>query len=359
MTQFVKQTLDNITLFTLNISLFQGNRKLSAADLKKALGVTIDTDATKAVMSLGVKRVFDKTELAKLSKIKRAMQTACSLVAPPFFGGYAVPNDKAKELAETLEKLKLKGEGLKASLIARYDDILEKYADENPAWKDLIRAGAFTANYVESQVKFNWDGVAISAGDSDGPMARNLSTKVGGLLGDLLMDIAKAAKLLSEKSLHDKSGVNRRAFAPLLKMADKLDGFIFMDSRVGKLAEMIRHVLLVMPKEGRIEGVNLRELVFLTSLLESPDLALKLAQKAQETSVLDAYDDFFGSLGNTKALVMAVTPPISTLDTTQIIVSTPQVMPAASTFDQLEGNQPHYAEQVAYAAPQDVNPFNF
>lgn len=360
MTGIVKQTLEQITLFTLNISLFQGSRKLSSADIKKALGVTIDTDKAKDIMSLGVKRVFDKKELAKLGAVKRAMQTACYMVGPPFFGGYAVPNDRADELAKVLEELTLKGQSLKASLLARYDDILEKYSDQNPAWKDLIRAGAFSSTYVDDQIQFAWDGIAISAGDSDGPMSKNLSMKVGGLFGDLLTDIAKAAKLLADDSLTGKSGVTRRAFKPLLKMADKLEGFNFMDARVGKLADMIRHVLLTMPHEGRIEGINLRDLVFLTSILENPDRALLLAQKAADSSVLDAYDEFFGSLNGHAALPVAVSPPSSLL--------VPPVAPellgnSTSTLlgESLVGSPAPQVQQSlpAYTAPQDSSPFNF
>lgn len=360
MTQIVKQTLEHITLFTLNISLFHGNRKLSAADLKKALGVTIDTTQTKEIMSLGVKRVFDKKELSKLSNVKTAMQTACKNVATPFFGGYAVPNNKAKALGEKLEEYTQKAESLKANLLARYEDILAKYAEENPAWKDLITAGAFTANYVDERIKFSWNGVTIAAGDSDGLMSKNLTTKVGGLLGDLLVDIAKSAKELADRSLNEKSGVTRRAFATLLRMADKLDGFVFMDNRVGKLSEMIRHVLLVMPKEGRIEGENLRNLVFLTSILENPDRALQLAQQAIETSVADTFDSVFGAINKTNDLPVAVDPPASLL----VTAAAPELLTYFTNTplgeSQLDNPVLSVPEpQLVYTPPQDNNPFNF
>lgn len=351
----VQQTLEHITLFTLNISLFHGNRKLSAADLKKALNVTIDTDASKAVMALGVKRVFDKKELAKLTAVKRAMQTACALVAPPFMGGFAVPNSKKDALAEKLEELKQKGLSLKADLVARYDSVLDEYAKLNPQWTDIIKQSAFSANYVDAQIGFDWNGIGISPGDSDGLMAKNLSTKIGGLLGELLLDIAKAAKTLSEESLFGKSGVNRRAFSPLLKMADKLDGFIFMDSRVGALAQMIRHVLLVMPKEGRIEGSSLRDLVLLTSMLEKPDSALQLAQKVEDTGVLDAYDNVFGNLPQATPASVVVDAPAALLvhqpSPPQIVVGseTTSAVPPVAAFKQ----------EVVYVAPVDNNPFGF
>ena len=369
MAGIVEQTLEHITLFTLNCSLFHGNRKLSAADLKSALNVTIDTDTSKAVMALGVKRVFDKTELAKLTAVKRAMHAACASVAPPFHGGYAVPNDKAKDLAKTLNDLKAKGLGLKADLLARYDDVLEKYAANNPTWKEIIKDGAFNANYVDDQIQFDWGGVTISAGDKDGLMAENLSTKVGGILGDLLRDIARAANRLSEDSLSGKSGVTRRAFAPLLKMADKLDGFIFMDTRVGKLAEMIRHVLLVMPTDGRIEGQDLLNLVSLTSVLASPDKAIQLAEQVQQTNVLDAYDLVFGSPA-AKPLPVAVQAPQALNASLPVTQSEPHNMVAGPASQPIVLSSAGLAstptpkfvsapEKVVIPVSPDNNPFGF
>lgn len=358
MSSIAQKTLENITLVTVTCRLFHGNRKLSANDMKKALGITIDTDASKAVMALGVKRVFDKKELSKLANVKRDMHKHCSLVGTPFLGGYAVPNHKAHDLADKLEALKNKGISVKADLLLRYDEVLEKYAEKNPNWQDIIKASAFTPQYVEQQISFMWNGMSISPGDKDGVMAKNLTTKVGGLLGDLLIDIAKEARTLTSQSLSGKTGVTRHAFRPLLKMADKLDGFVFMDSRVGKLAEMIRHILLVMPTDGRIEGADLRNLVFLTSILEEPDKALKLAQQAEESGVLDTYDSVFGGMAGNKVLPLAVNPPVA------MLVSTPSLAETMLHASDSPGSTtvfppaPTYTE-LAYVVSPDANPFGF
>lgn len=295
MAQIAKQTLDKICLFTLNCSLFHGNRKLSAADLQSALSVTIDLDKTKQVMALGVKRVFDKVELQKLNAVKGAMHRACGSAGTPFLGGFAIPEQKAAGLAIELNKLVSKGQGMKADLLSRYQKVLDGFAAANPTWAHIIKGNAFDKSYVEGQIQFDWNAIRVSAADDGGIMSQGLDSKVGGLLGSLLMDIAKASNKLIDESLGGKDGVTRKAFRPLLAMADKLDGFKFIDTRVGALADMIRHVISVMPGEGRIEGADLRNLLGLATILCNPDSALIIGLKVAETDVKEVYDLEFGA----------------------------------------------------------------
>jgi len=294
MAQIAEQVLDKIILFNLNCSLFHGNRRLSAADIQSALHVNINMDKSKEVMSLGVKRVFDKKELAKLSAVKGAMQRACALVGAPLLGGYAVPEHRAKTLAYELDQLVVRGIAIKADLLRRYQSILDEFAKANPTWEHIIKGNAFDKSYVEGQIQFDWSGIRVAPADDGGVMSQGLESKVGGLLGNLLTDIAKAANHFMTESLSGRDGVTRKAFRPLAGMADKLDGFKFIDMRVGKLADMIRHVLSVMPPEGRIEGADLRNILGLSSILCNPDSALGIAQKVADADVLTVYDSEFG-----------------------------------------------------------------
>ncbi len=312
MAKIADQTLNNITLFTLNCSLFHGNRKVSAADIHSALNVTIDLDKTKDVMSLGIKRVFDKKELSRLTAVKGAMHRACATVGTPFLNGFAVPGNKAQELAEELNELVQRGLGIKDDLMARYKDILDQYAKSKPNWAHIIKGNAFDESYVSGQINFDWDAVRIAAADEGGIMSKGLESKVGGLLGNLLTDIAKAADRLYTESLFGKTGVTRKAFRPLQSMADKLDGFRFMDPRVGALSEMIRHVVSVMPDEGRIEGADLRNLVGLAVILSDPDKALTIGQRVCDTDVNATFDLEFGSpyVGQQSDLVAPMTSDV-------------------------------------------------
>lgn len=344
--------LDNIVLFYLKCSLFHGSRKLSASDLHDAMGVTIDVSNNKEIMALGVKRVFDKTELAKINAVKRAMLTCCALVGTPFMSGFAVPAHKADALWVELETLVARGEGLKASLLARYQAIVEGYAKSNPKWTGIIQQCAFTEGYVEDQIQFDFGATRLAPADDDGPMTKNLTTKVGGILGSLLLDISKAANHLGDNSLNSKSGVTRRAFRPLLSMADKLDGFTFVDTRVGNLADMIRHVLSTMPDEGRIEGSDLRNLVGLTSILANPDRALVVGQQVSDDGVDDAFDILFGAPASVALPVTGVVPPGLNSD----LVVAPQTEPPKESLFNTEIPVPVLNRPV-YVSPVEANIF--
>ena len=195
------------------------------------------------------------------------------------------------------------------------------------------------------------NGVRISAGDEGGVMAKGLESKVGGLLGNLLNDIAKASSKLLDESLKNRDGVTRKAFRPLLAMADKLDGFNFVDPRVGALASMIRHVLSVMPPEGRIEGADLRNLYGLTSMLSSPDQALVIGTKVTESDVSMVYDEAFGQ--PYKAVAPKALPvPV----TAQPMIKVPGLFDASQGAQQPRG--PAF-QPVAYTPPPAANFFNF
>lgn len=352
MAQIAKQTLDNICLFTLNCSLFHGNRKVSAADLKSALGIVITAEDTKDVMSLGVKRVFDKAALQKLTAVKGAMQRACASVGTPFLGGFAIPDAKAVALAEELDKLVSRGLGLKADLLSRYQTLLDDFASAKPKWAQIIKSNAFDKSYVDGQIQFDWNGVRVSAADDGGLMSKGLESKVGGLLGNLLTDIARASHKLQDESLRGKDGVTRKAFRPLLAMADKLDGFKFIDMRVGSLADMIRHVLSVMPPDGRIEGADLRNLLGLSMILCSPDSALLIGQKVATSDVQTVFDIEFGeAYMPTSAQVIPVAPKLS--ESPAMDAAFTGVQPSMEDV----GSTPYMP--VQYTPPPSANLFGF
>jgi len=337
----VEQHLDEITLFVLDCQLFHGNRKVRSHDLAEALQVDVPTDE---VFTLGVKRVFDKDYVNRLNRVKSAMVRECVNVGPPLAGlsGYAVPDSKTDDLAERLEKLKVKGNAIKDDILARFTQICEDYAASHPKWKDVITKGAFSETYVRDRIHFGYRCIKIKAARDSGLIAAGIQEEVGGLLGSLLTSIAKAAKRFIEESLTGRAAVTRKALRPLLAARDKLSGFCFLDSRVQPLCEIIDRVVKSMPDDGPIDGIHLANLVGMASILLNSKLALEVGSKAGAQDPDKVFEEFFqiaaaqqsagpaapvGGTQGTSPQMPAPSAPIAVPSASTARVMVPSVMP--------------------------------
>lgn len=303
----VEQHLNEITLFVLSCRLFNGNRKVRSHDLAEALQVNVPTDE---VFTLGVKRVFDKDYVNRLNRVKSAMVRECVNVGPPLgdLGGYAVPDDKADELAERLEKLKVKGNVIKDDILARFTQICEDYAAAHPKWKEVITKNAFSETYVRDRIHFGYRCVKLKMARDSGLIADGINEEVGGLLGSLLESIAKAAKRFIEESLTGRPAVTRKALRPLVAARDKLSGFCFLDNRVQPLCDIIDKVMASMPDEGPIDGMHLANLVGMASILLNSKLALEVGAKAGAQDPDKVFEEFFQTVATHQASAQPSVP---------------------------------------------------
>lgn len=288
----VEQRLDEVVLFVLDVRLFHGNRKVRSHDLSEALQVDVPTDE---VFTLGVKRVFDKEWINKLTRIKSAMERECANIGPRFegLGGFAIPEDKADDLAARLQELKLEGDTLKGEILAKFQQICEDYGQAHPKWKDVIAKGAFSETYVRDRIHFGFRCIKVRAARDSGLIADGMQEEVGGLLGSLLSSIAKAARRFIEESLTGREAVTRKALRPLVAAREKLVGFTFLDQRVQPLCTIIDKVIESMPDEGKIDGVHLANLLGMASILVNSKLALEVGAKANDADPDKVFEEFF------------------------------------------------------------------
>lgn len=331
--QIVTQALDEILLFVLDVRLFHGNRKLQSKDLSDALAVDVPSDD---VYSLGVKRVFDKEYVNKLSRVKSAMERQCINIGPKFsgLGGFAIPEAKADSLAAELDQLVVKGNAIKTDIVARFDDIGRDYVSKHPKWQDVFEKNAFSKSYVDNQVHFGYRCIKIMAARETGSVADGLAQEVGGLLGNLLRDIAVAARRFMDESLAGRADVTRKALRPLKAARDKLSGFTFLDQRVGPLCTMIDKVLASMPDEGAIEGHHLTNLIGMASILRDSQLALQVGAKVEARDADAVFAEMF-------QVMQAATP---------VVAPTPLVVPVSAQVLQMPQMAPIRILPIA-AAP--------
>lgn len=351
--QVVQQKLDQVILFTLDVRLISGAKRANTEDIEAAKGVVLEKDE---VLTLGSKKVFDPEKLREFKRLKDSMHRECMKHGTAFLTGYAVPEERADDLAKALEKIKGAANVAISDLLKNFQKILDDYCDARPTWAATIRANSYTEQYVRSRLSFGFNAVKIVAARSDGVIADNLKGEVGGLLGSVLRDIADEAQLLQNKSLAGKDKKTRKALRPLKAAQDKLKGFAFLDRRVSAIVEMIEAVDKAMPADGPIEGSDLAMLWGVTTILSTPAKALQVAEQFEQ----DGKDSFLASL-KPRAVTMA--PEQAGAPVTPSVTSTP-AMPALSAAPislGLFGGMPTArataaAPQPATAAPQQASP---
>jgi hypothetical protein len=313
--QVVQQHLDNVLLFTVDVQLVSGRRRVRSEDIVEAKGIVLEEDD---VMTLGSKKVFDPEKLRAFERLKDRMHRECMKRGAPFLSGYAVPESRADDLAGALDKIVGEANVELASLLKNFQQTLDDYCAARPEWAQTIRANSYSEAYVRQRVAFGFNAVKVSAGRGDGVIASNLSGQVSGLLGNLLRGVADDAEQLQEKSLAGKDKKTRKVLRPLKAAREKLQGFAFLDRRVSALAEMIESVEMAMPADGPIEGADLALLWGITTILSNPQKALKVAEQFQA----DGKDCFMASL------VPRPTAVVSTPASNPALVPTAPVPPA-------------------------------
>ena len=281
---FSTKNLSAVLLFVVEVQLFSAYRKVKSADIKEAKGVDIEADG---VLTLGSQRVFEKSRLNVFNRHRESMHRTCRKYGVPFLGGYAIPDTHGDAAAQELDTIVAEAMAEKGRLLADYEKLLEDFCAANVQWEKQIRARAFTPQYIDERVKYAYHAMRVSAPRDRGSMASGLEGQVGGLLGELLKDIAATAQDVQKESLAGREKVTRKTLRPLKAARDKLLGFVFLDPRVEAVAEMIDAVCGAVPPDGPIAGADLAMLWGITGMLMDPAKVMAVAEGYQPTSAAD------------------------------------------------------------------------
>lgn len=267
------KVLNRVICFTLDgIHLWSGRKKLRATDLKIRDGELPPSD----LASLGSKKICNPDDLSVFEKLKRRAHRACEKVGIRFLGGYAVPEDKADDLAKELDALSLEFVGKKSDFITNYSQRTQDWITVHPGWEESIKSAITPVSEVDGQLSFAWHAFRVTeavqdAGDTPAALNSGLSKTIGGLSSQLFSEVAKMADEVMEKTLMGRESVTQRALSPIRTIRGKLAGLAFLDKRVRPVIDIIDHVMQGLPGAGKIEGVSLSALHGLVFLLSSED----------------------------------------------------------------------------------------
>lgn len=252
--------LKNIVLVQLDVNLWSAHCKLDPEELLQAAGADATelhralASAPSEVVSLGSKRIFPQESLTKFGSLKYHAEKLLRLNGFRSFRAFVLPASKYPEIKRQLQDYKREFDALRSQFLATYDSTLEAWAKQYPEWQDAIMRAAPKAERVYDQLGFRFSAFHIA------PVSADAETDVGdgGMvrsLADELMDEAIAeAQSFYDDCLKQKDHVNRVSLKRLSELGEKLDGFRFIDTRIGPLADKLTSIVNSVPAKGKIVG---------------------------------------------------------------------------------------------------------
>ena len=265
--------LEQLMAVNLNVTIWTARKKLTAADFGGAELPPED------LASWGSKKICDPEALRIFGTLKSRAVNQLDRVGVRFLGGWAIPENLAKDVHDKLISLKNDFLMAKDSFLNSYDQAVKAWVDKHPGWEQLIAASTVSADYVRSRLDFNWQFYKIASPDHTDQASNNLINEVAGLGQNLFGEISKEAQVVWEKVYAGKTEVSHKALSPLKSMHRKLSGLTFLEPRVAPVADLIEAAMLSIPKRGKISGPHLVLLQGLISMLRDPDLLLDHGQK--------------------------------------------------------------------------------
>jgi len=311
------QIIDNLVVIMLNISLWQGRKKLRSEDLEEK-GIATSQLPPEKLASLGSKRIISPEAVNVFMALKRRAERACLAAGVRFLGGYAIPEERMPALQEELEKISKEFNEAKERFISQYETTVNCWADENPEWREAIMRAVDSPFHVAAQLQCGFTALKINPAKG---AESTLDNQVKGLKGQLEREIAQAAKVAWEEAFQGKLSVRKTALNKLESIAEKLDGLSFLDSQVGSLHQTLTAVIGQCKGKSPIDGADLMAINgVLATLLNldrirfsyEADAANQAAAPVEQEIKPQTGGDMFSELfGGESAQQQASAPPIT------------------------------------------------
>ncbi len=272
--------LDQILLVDLSgIHLWTARKKLKPEMLEGKIPPA-------KLASLGSMRVIDPERLKPFEKIKRRATSVLENYGIKFLGGYAVPQEKIRDVVDELEALKNQFYDLKNNFIPNYDRWVTEWIDkdwERPEWREAIARSVTPKAQVDQGIQFGYAACRV-APDGDKHLSQTLGSQVRGLSDQLYSETAETAERLMETGLATRGHVTQTTLNTVRRMNNKLKGLMFLSGDVKALADYIDEILDSLPKNGVVNGTQYNQVVMLVSSLSEEDSIRRLIKNLSQAN---------------------------------------------------------------------------
>ena len=242
------EKLDKITVVCLSMSIWSGAKTISESEIEAAGGAALPN----SIANLGSKKVVNPDDLAPFSKIRTRTYRYLRANGVNFCkGAVAIPLDKSDEILKGLDSLIEEFDRCKDEFLASYDDKLQQWIDQNPAYEELIRNGALSKSEVESRFGASLHTLQVQ-NVRERDRARNV--KLAEDLGSRLLDEVSTDAEKYCVSIVTKETISRRGISVVEKFREKLSSLSFLTDKIIPVVSLLDGVLSRIPEKGDLEG---------------------------------------------------------------------------------------------------------
>lgn len=295
-TTFRALPFSGFVFFNVDCTVYTARKRITPADLDLEESELPPT----TLASLGSMHSADPKQLTRFESFRGAMRNACLVYGVRCLGGFAVPFDKAAEVAAKLDELVDEFYSLKATFLKDFEANREAWLTkkEFAQWTDKIRARLDTVTHVDKQLQASWQAFTLGSlqdlpkgpGEQESPLASGVVKAFLGVEDSAIKELAVMAKSLLENSVYDSNGhprpeVTQKILSPIRKILEKADALSFAAPRLRHVVDYGRAVLCQLPLKGKLVGA-FKDMVFsLAHALTDPEGIIRSAETASGSEI--------------------------------------------------------------------------
>lgn len=355
----VKQkSADGLVCVTLEVHLWSGRKRLKKEQLI-AKNKEFENLPPATLATLGSIKICDTDDLAPFNAMKREAEKLLAINGLPLLGTTGIPEGKLENVYKGLAIIQATFNDKRDTFFKRFDRAIEDWRNqpENAEWSNLIH-DIPSPEQAAGKMSFGFHLCRVSAPSTDefSDANRMYAKQMTGLKGELFADAAKEAEILITKYLTGKSmagvvqkreKVTWKTLRPLKRIGEKFTSFAFLDPTCEPMADMIDHVLGLLPDEGPIDGVHLMHIWTLAQALSNPQKAIALAQMAFEAeSSADAFENLLGVCATAPAFAEPAGIAVEVAPATETAAAIDSGFIQVPTEHHLQENSQEFAHQV-------------
>jgi hypothetical protein len=272
--------LQKLICFSLDVHIWSGRKKLTPADLNLD-GEEIPPEE---LASLGVKKICHPVLLTKFQALRRRAERICESAGVRFLGGFAIPEEKAEEVAKELESVAADFEAAKQEFLKSYAENMQVWLKSLPdRWRTMVEQAVESPDHVANRLSFGFQTFQVSGVEGLNSGLEKATSQLG---DQLFREISQASRLTWSQSFQSRTRVSQKALRPIRSILEKAKGLVFIQPALGPVITGIEQELNRLPKAGYMEGHDFHALVGILNTLSNLDNINTVEVEQREQEVL-------------------------------------------------------------------------